>query len=139
MATNINPDPHTDGFQWQPTNSVTAILDNTESMNAVIQSLKQSGFADADISVFMGREGLDKLDLHGEVHGISGRMIRAVESLTADQYPDKGVESALREGRIYIAAATHGDDQRRAIAEEILKANDACNIRYFGRWAVEHS
>ena len=29
MTTNVNPDPHPEGFQWQPTNKVTAIIDQS--------------------------------------------------------------------------------------------------------------
>ena len=137
MATNVNPDPHSEGFQWQPTNSVTAILNGVEEVNQVIHSLKQSGFSGDDISVFMGRDGLAKLDVHGENHGVAGRLIRAVESVTADQHPDKDVESALRQGRVYMTISTHGDDQKKAVAERVLKAHHADTIRHFGRWAVE--
>jgi len=139
VATNINPDPHADGFQWQPTNSVTAIVDKREDLNSALASLKQAGFSGEDLSIFIGREGLEKLDVRGEAHGISGRLIRAWESVTADQHPDKEVESALQQGRIYIAVCTHNDDGQRTIAEQTLKAHNAHNIRYFGRWAVEHS
>ena len=138
MATNVNPDPHSTGFQWQATNSVTAIVDNLDELKYAIHSLRQSGFSDEDVAVFMGRDGLAKLDIHGENHGLSGRLIRAVESVTADQHPDTEVESALRQGRIYVIISTQGDDQRKSAAEHALKACSAHNIRYFGRWAVEH-
>ena len=137
MTTNVNPDPHADGFEWQPTNKVTAIVDRLDDVFAAIHSLERSGFSDKDLSVFIGSDGLAKLDVHGKHHGLVGRVIRAVESVAADQQPDHDAEAALKEGRAYITVSTDGSDQQKATAERVLKAHAARCIRYFGRWAVE--
>jgi hypothetical protein len=137
MTTHVNPDPHADGFQWQPTNKVTAIVDRLDDVFAAIHSLERSGFSDKDLSVFIGSDGLAKLDAHGKHHGLVGRVIRAVESVAADQQPDHEAEAALKEGRAYITVSTDGSDQQKATAERVLKAHAGRCIRYFGRWAVE--
>jgi len=59
MTTHINPDPHAEGFQWQPTNHVTAIIDDQDDVFSVIRRLKESGFSDEDISVFIRSDGLN--------------------------------------------------------------------------------
>jgi hypothetical protein len=137
MKANLNPDPHADGFQWQPINSVTAIMDKMEDLTAAVEWLKRSGFSENDVSVFMGQEGLAKLDLRGENHGIAGRLIRAVESVTSDRHPDKEVEATLENGGIYIVVATNGDEQQKAVAENVLKEHHARDVHFFGRWTVE--
>ncbi len=81
MTTHVNPDA--DGFQWQPTNTVTAIIDRLDDVFSAIRSLQHTGFSEKDLSVFVGREGLAKLDVHGKGHGVLGRVIRAVELVTA--------------------------------------------------------
>ena len=70
MTANVNPDPHEKGFTPQPISSVTAIIDELDDLLAALESLQQSGFSEEKVSVFMGAEGLTKLDLHGEKHGI---------------------------------------------------------------------
>jgi hypothetical protein len=37
MTTHVNPDPHADGFQWQPTNKVTAIIDRLDDVLSAIR------------------------------------------------------------------------------------------------------
>ncbi len=137
MRANINPDPHAEGFQWQPTNHVTAIIDDQDDVLSVILSLKESGFVNEDISVFIGREGLAKLDVHGEHHGMFGRIVRALESVTADQQPDQEAEKALKAGLAYITVLTDGSVKQRATAQRVLRAHNAHHLRYFGRLAVE--
>jgi len=63
---------------------VTAVIDEVQDLISAVRSLKHSGFSDDHTSVFMGQEGLAKLDLHGEDHGVLIRVNRALESLTAE-------------------------------------------------------
>jgi hypothetical protein len=137
MTTNVNPDPHAEGFQAQPTNNVTAIIDRLDDVSSAIRSLQQAGFSDTDVAVFVGREGLAKLDVDGERHGLVGRVIRAVESVAADHPPNKDAEVALKEGHAYITVSTDGSDLKKEAAERALKAHNAHCIRYVGRLAVE--
>jgi len=137
MTTHVNPDPHAEGFQWQPTNKVTAIIDRLDDVFSAIRSLQHAGFSEKDLSVYLGKDGLAKLDVHGKGHGVLGRIIRAVESVTADQHPDKDAEAALKEGRAYITVSTDGSDEQKATAERVLKAHGAHGVRYFGRLIVE--
>ncbi|SRR6266550_1421299 len=137
MTTHVNPDPHAEGFEWQPTNKVTAIIDRLDDVFSAIRSLEQAGFPEKDLSVFVGSEGLAKLDVHGEHHGLVGRVVRAVQSVAADQQPDHDAEAALNEGHAYITVSTDGSEKQKMAAERVLKAHAARCVRYFGRWAVE--
>jgi len=137
MPTNVNPDPHADGFQLQPTNRITAIVDSLDDVLTAVECLKQAGFSDEDLAVFIGRDGLAKLDLHGEGHGILGRVVRAADSLTSNQQANQEAENALNAGHIYVTVLTDGSDEQKTTAERVLKAHNANNCRYYGRWTVE--
>ena len=137
MKTIINPDPHAEGFKPQPIYNVTAVLEHISNVFSVVQSLEKSGFSEDQISVFIGQDGLAKLDLHGKEHGVLARVVRALESLTAEAEANRHAEATLREGRIFVAVSTDGSDQQKAIVERILKAHHARQLHYFGRWTVE--
>lgn len=138
MAIKVNPDPHAEGFTPQPIRSVTARVDDLGDVIAAIRALEAVGFAEDDTSVFMGEEGLSKLDLHGENHGMLARGIRALELLTAEERANLECETALKEGCLFVCVSTDGSDAQRATVSQILKDHKARNLKYFGRWTVEH-
>jgi hypothetical protein len=139
MPTNVNPDPHAEGFQFQPTNKVTAIIDDPDDVSSAIQCLKVAGLADEDLSVFVAKDGLAKLDLHGERHGVLGRIARTADSLTSNQQANQETEDALKAGRIYITVAIDGSDEQKTAVEHVLKAHHANHVHFYGRWTVEPS
>jgi hypothetical protein len=138
MTIKVNPDPHADGFTPQPIRSVTARVDDLGDLIAAIRALEAAGFSEDDTSVFMGEEGLSKLDLHGENHGMLARAIRALESLTAEERANLDCETALKEGCLFVCVSTDGSDKQKATVDQILKDHNARNLKFFGRWTVEH-
>ena len=138
MTIKVNPDPHADGFTPQPIRSVTARMDDLDDLIVAMRALKAAGFSEDDASVFMGEEGLSKLDLHGENHGILARVIRALESLTAEERANLECETALKEGCLFVCVSTDGSDEQKAAVNQILKDHNARNLSFFGRWTVEH-
>jgi hypothetical protein len=137
MTANVNPDPHVEGFTPQPISSVTAIIDDLDDLVAALESLQQYGFSTEQTSVFMGAEGLAKLDLHGEKHGIMARALRALESLAAEKQANQDAEEAIKEGRIFMVVLTDGSANQKSTVERILKEHNARSLRFFGRWTVE--
>ena len=73
MTVNLNLDPHLEGFKPQPTFNVTAIFYTLDDVLRAIRSLKEHGFTDEAVSVYLGKDGLSKLDLHGKAHGLLAR------------------------------------------------------------------
>src|ERR1039458_5294073 len=96
MTVSVNPDPHAEGFTPQPIYNVTAVFDDLHDVISAVRSLKQYGFTDECTSVFIGKEGLSKLDLQGEDHGVLARVTRALESLTAEERANRDAEAALK-------------------------------------------
>ena len=137
MTIKVNPDPHADGFTPQPIRSVTARVDDLGDLIAAIRALEAAGFSEDDTPVFIGEEGLSKLDLHGENHGMLARAVRALESLTAEERANLECETALKEGCLFVCVSTDGSDKQKATVDQILKDHNARNLRFFGRWTVE--
>lgn len=89
---NVNPDPHVEGFKPQPTFNVTAVFDTLDDVLQAILSLQKHGFTDEAVSVYLGKDGLAKLDLHGEAHGLLARLVRRLESLSAEAEANQDAE-----------------------------------------------
>lgn len=138
MTVNVNPDPHAEGFKPQPILHVTAIFDELDDVISAIGPLQRQGFSDYHVSVFLGKDGLAKLDLHGEGHGALARVVRNLESLTAEAQANQDAEAALKDGRIFIAVETDGSENQKLLVARILKERNAHTLRFFGRWTVQH-
>jgi len=139
MDAKINPDPHVKGFSPHPKGRVTAIVDELPDMAGAIRALNQAGFSDEQVSVFAGKEGLARLDLHGEAHGFLARVMRSVESMTTeDRTHCQEIEEGLRNGKFFVTVLTDGSDEQKTAVERVLKANHAHSLRFFGAWTVEH-
>jgi len=113
-------------------------VDDLGDLIAAIRALEAAGFSEDDTSVFIGEEGLSKLDLHGDNHGMLARAIRALESLTAEERSNLDCETALKEGCLFVCVSTDGSDKQKATVDQILKDHNARNLKFFGRWTVEH-
>jgi hypothetical protein len=139
MRTRVNPDPHTQGFTPHPKGNVTAVIDELSDLAAAVRSLNAAGFSDEHISVFTGSEGLAKLDLHGEGHGVLAQLVRAVESKTTEeQVNSRDVEEGLRRGKFFVTVKTDGSEEQKTKVGRLLKNHNGHNLRYFGSWTVEH-
>jgi hypothetical protein len=139
MDAKINPDPHVEGFSPHPKGRVTAVINQVADLASAVRSLNQVGFSDEHISVFAGKEGLARLDLHGEAHGFLARLIRAAESLTTeDRTNSQDIEEGLRSGKFFITVLTDGSEEQKTVVEHLLKAHHAHHLRFFGAWTVEH-
>src|ERR1019366_10211133 len=115
MTVNVNPDPHAEGFTPQPIYNVTAVFDELNDVISAVRSLKQYGFSDERTSVFRGKEGLARLDLHGEDHGVLARVIRALESLTAEEQANVTLKQLSRKDAYLLLFRQLGATSRRRL------------------------
>ena len=87
--------------------------------------------------MFRRRAGSVKLDFHGEAHGLLARLVRRLESLSVEAQANQDAESALKDGRIFVAIETDGSEDQKSMVERILKELNAHNLRFFGLWTVQ--
>jgi len=139
METNVNPDTDAERFSEQFKNAVTAFIDELPDFNEAVVALERARLGPDQIYVFMGEEGLERLDLHGQSHGFLSRVIRGIEFMRAEErtYYEQ-IERGLKTGGFFVAVRTDGSDQQRSVAENILKAHHAHDVRYFGTWSIAH-
>jgi hypothetical protein len=138
MTTEVNPDPHVKGYRFSPLHRVTAIFRSRDHLDAVLQALHAAGFPDQAIEVFVGEAGAERLDLSGKHHGVVVRFLRTLEWLFADETElFQQIDHALRNGGMVLDVFTRGLEEKKQRAAEILKAHDAHEVYYWGRWAIE--
>jgi hypothetical protein len=135
----INPDPHTHGYQYEPTRAVTAIFPTTRDSAGVLRALADAGLDHGRVDVFTGTEGADRLDPEGKRHGPWVRFRRFL----AGQF-DEGreiqhkAEEILRSGGTVVEVFTDGESARKERAADILKAAGGMDVIYWGRLMAEY-
>jgi hypothetical protein len=139
MSTTVNLDPHAEGYRFNPMHRVTAMFESRGQVKPVLEPLHGAGFGDDKIEVFVGREGVEKLDLEGSHHGKVIHFLREAQLATADEeYLFRELDQAVRGGGAVIGIVTDGDEARKKQAVEILKSHGAHEVYYWGQWSIEH-
>jgi hypothetical protein len=134
----INPNPHDEGYVYQPTHAVTGDFAAGVDIPAVQRELADAGFSPEQVQIFQGEAGADQLDLKGERHGGWVQFRRGLERVFADETMvfDRA-EELLRAGGVVVVAFTGGDDGLKDRAVELLKARGGQPVRYWGEWTVD--
>ena len=133
----VNPDPHEAGYRYSPTKYLTAIFTSQAEMSPVVDDLADANLNE-ELQVFVGNEGVERLDVSGKNHGVMTRLYRDMEQFFTDETDHlRKTELALKAGGFAIAVLTGDDEAKKARAVAILKSHQANEICYWGRWATE--
>ena len=113
-----------------PSHRVLGVLPGLDEATSSVLELSEAGFAREEIHAICGEEGLRRLDPSGKHHGLHGRLIRAVESVAADDllsdYADELAAGAV------IVSVPALDDEKQSQAAHLLREHGATKMRYFG-------
>ena len=132
-----NPQPKVQS-KYSPAHRVTAIVKSADQFQAILGSLRQGGFADEEIDVFMDDQCAVKLEPDRTKAGFALRSLKELEvALSGETEKHKELDDALRCGGMTINVLTRGDDEKKSRAAGILKAYQPKNIRYWGQWSIE--
>jgi diadenosine tetraphosphate (Ap4A) HIT family hydrolase len=135
----INPDPYAGGQMFALVNQVTGLVDSDEKAMAMVRSLEEGGVAPDDIDVFVGEEGVRRLDLFGRAHGRLTRLLRRLEGAVGDERGAKRrIEEELARGGSLVCVRVHrknGDEKPRAF--RILEKWHGHELHYWGSWSFE--
>jgi hypothetical protein len=126
-----------DSFPY-PRGSVVGVLADAATFEAARQRLEQAGFGADRCQVLHGEEGLARIDVAGEAHGISGtfkRMIQTVMSDDADHA--RRYAEHLRDGHYVVGVSVGEDEAAKQRAAEALRSADAEFVNYYAENYVE--
>jgi uncharacterized protein (TIGR02246 family) len=121
-----------------PTNRVVGTIGEVDNARAALAALLRAGFAEQDIDILQGEEGLARLDLTGVEHGFLAQFRRMLtRSLDLEEFKHLAhhVED-VRAGR-YVIMVLAKRRVQRGVAAEVLNRHGAESVGFYGRWAVE--
>ena len=125
------------GFISYPTNRVVGTIADAAHADTAINALVEAGFNRESIDVLHGEEDVSRLDPTGAEHGLLERLQRALIRTggPVEEYKHltHHVED-IRAGRFVIMVLAPAREQR-IVAADILNANGAEFVGFYGRWA----
>ena len=123
-------------FYRYPMRRVVAIIDDSASLEAILEDLETAGIDVSAVNVLSGQEGARLLDRTGAIHGLRGRLLRLAQ-WTASEYDALAAhEKALIKGRHVLYVAVRRSDQRERVVD-IIRDHGGYGIIHFKRWVIE--
>ena len=134
-----SPKEGTENVFNYPTNSVIGVVDRREDARSAIRELKAAGFADDAIGLLCGTQDTQEVESETEEEaGFWGKITRMIQEFgDVDQDHKEYHRQQLLAGH-YLVTVHAGDDAARDRARDILKANHAHFINYYGEWAIDN-
>ena len=126
-------------FETYPTNRIVAVIDTKMEADEVCCDLMNAGFDNSEIDESVGADGLKFLDPDGRSHGLMTKLIRKWQfAAQGEEYKYlKLIKKGLQEGHTVVSVPTLTKIARQKAAS-ILRLHNAKDIRFYGRFYVEH-
>lgn len=122
-----------------PTNRIVGTVPDAARAEAAVDALLQAGFEQEDVDILHGEADLHRLDPTGAEHGVLEQfqrlLVRFASPAEEHKYLMKHLDD-VRAGRFVIMVLAKRREQRM-VAADILNANGAEFIGFYGRWAWE--
>jgi hypothetical protein len=126
-----------DSFPY-PRGSVVAVLADDAAVEDARGRLERAGFGANRCDVLHGEHGIARLDVGGEAHGRSGRLMRRLqEGLSDDAGHVREYAERLRAGHYVVGVAVGEDEAAKLRVADALRAADAESVDYYAENYVE--
>jgi hypothetical protein len=124
-------------FYRYPMRRVVAIIDDSGSLEAILEDLETAGIDVSAVNVLSGQEGARLLDRTGVIHGLRGRLLRLTQKTAYEHEALAAHEKALIKGRHVLYVPVRRSDQRERVVD-IIRDHGGYGIIHFKRWVIEH-
>ncbi len=129
-------DSVTNGTTYPTERAVVAEINDPQEAHAAEQALRQAGFAQDDMTLFVGEQAAGEIHAKEEHSSPLERFARWFHSASGDEDVDHEARlQALREGHAILAVATP-DDAAKKRAHDLLLRYHAHNIRAFDKFSI---
>lgn len=123
-------------FVGYPEKHVLAAFDSREDAAAAIDDALESGVPERDLGVYSGEEGASEISSSGVEQGISGVIVRSLQSLVSNRDSLASYDEAVRGGAVVIAGLAEDDDRKHTLSS-VFQRHNGRDVRYFGAMVVE--
>jgi hypothetical protein len=131
-----SPHPH-DTFPY-PGGSVVGILPDAAALESAHRLLEEAGFDVDRFDVLHGEHGLALIDVDGAAHGVSGSLMRRLQSVFSDDADHaRRYADALRSGQYVLGVRVGKDETAKERAADALRATPAEFLHYYAEHYVE--
>jgi uncharacterized protein (UPF0261 family) len=120
-----------------PYNSVVGVIDDPSDLEAAVEGLVASGFAESDVNVLCGERGVRQIDAKGKRKGLLARLFRTVDALGAEREHTEHHVAELEAGH-FIVVVDSPDDAAKLRARDGLAAHGGHFINYYSRFSAEN-
>jgi hypothetical protein len=120
-----------------PYNSVVGVIDDPSDLEATVEGLVASGFAESDVNVLCGERGVRQIDAKGKRKGLLARVFRIVDALGVEREHTKHHVKELEAGH-FIVVVDARDETTKERARDGLAAHGGHFINYYTRLTSEH-
>ncbi len=126
-----------DSFPY-PRGSVVGILIDDAAFDDARQRLERAGFGADRCDVLQGDEGLARIDVEGEAHGMGGTIMRRLQAALSDDADHvRRYAEHLRAGHYVVGVAVGDDEAAKQRAADALRAAHAESLNYYAKTYVE--
>lgn len=129
-------DTDSDDRRLFPYNSVVGVIDDPSELEAAVQELVASGFAESDVHVLCGDDGVRRIDAKGKRNGLLARLFRIVDALGEEREHTARHVKELESGH-FIVVVDSPDEATKARARDGLTAHGGHFVNYYSRWSTE--
>lgn len=130
-------DNSSDSFPY-PRGSVVGVLADAAAVEDARGRLERAGLGAERCDVLHGDEGLARIDVGGESHGRTGRMMRRLQKgLSDDAGHVREYAEHLRAGQYVVGVAVGEDEAAKERAADALRAAHAETVDYYAENYVE--
>jgi hypothetical protein len=134
----VNPDPHKTTYQFLPQRCVTATFDSPVTAAAATTRLREAGFAESAIRVYIGEEGANEIDIDAEKQSLPTKLLQSLTKALADDagYLERAA-GKLRQGGAFVSVTVDEDQEAAERASAVLKAAGGEGVQHWGDWTTE--
>jgi hypothetical protein len=119
-----------------PYNTVVGVVDDPKQLDATVQGLVDTGFAESQVSVLCGRRGVEMIDAKGTRKGLLARVFRMVDGLGEEREHTEHHVRELEAGH-FIVVVDVVDEAAKGRARDAMKSHGGHFINYYSRWSTE--
>ena len=123
--------------RWKasPAHNVFAVFESQSQAEAAARRLQNGGVSEESIRILIGDAGIEELDPTGQLHGLQGRVARALQQFGGEIALLESYAEHVRAGKAAMTVGFHDKEDRLSI-EAILIDSGGAHMSYISDMTI---